>query len=964
MPIQLDGTNSLIRDSADVCVANAHAAFTILCWLKQPAAPAGTQNLLSMGNSADDSSFLTLRSRNNNSDKFRARIRNNEDADFFAYARLPHIAGLWVPCMVRSNGTTLEHWNGNFGGSLIDDGTATLTGTLTLDQLAIGALYLTSLDTNRWIGDIAEMMLFSRAITDTEYRAYCNGMSSTAEGTFATVMGTTGLEAYYPFSTTTTLTDQSGNSRDLSAADGTAAYAVDATLFQDVADLATPTPTKPVIVAPTDFSGTNEHTTYLQVQPDTIMGVQLYLSEANSSAETTRIDGYNIAPGSLGTGGLANSTDDYGDVALFHPTINRAAINVADGISLLGIGYHAACAHVGIFESHAAIHCSSPEIVHTDGYRYRSGATKNNSVYLAASLAADAGDPVILDVSNPEIEHSRLGSANGMPLPGHTETSQLNEEYHNGNSVSSFIGGIVIVRSSHNDEPYLRIRVRRDNKLATPPKVDEYSDSKTFLIGGASSLFSYNHVVCDSSNNIHILTRGDNLGVTLNFNTWIKVDMATVLSSWDSLDNDDELIAEGHATERVIGALRYPRAWRLATAKDGTELLFGASDIRETVGDTHSRGCCAYLIDVATENFYNLKGDEFSGRAGTSGDPFIAAAELSIDTVDGLGFRVVGDPDVPRSIHNPDGMLIDVSNWTLNNRKATAIIPCVQSVAESLLGLKDYADSEWFFYVHTGDAIYTHSQTLGTVPAWFGAPNSQRLSIGMVWQDDVQGVRVLGCSVVRNKRITQKMVGGDEVTYYDWGGNAIQAWSVSALESATPVWERLNTYQAATDNPVTAIHTVAGDVNGAFIWNESAEQSVSANHHQTVRRREVITSSTATSATTVNDKRTFLIKPGRGYRSERIVVLQPGFKGTLAVDYSECLNTGETIIDVATVADELSESPALTATNLSISSDGTQAHFNVEVPESDYGKDYRYNCTVLTSDIQTIPSDCRLQVRE
>lgn len=120
---------------------------------------------------------------------------------------------------------------------------------------------------------------------------------------------------------------------------------------------------------------------------------------------------------------------------------------------------------------------------------------------------------------------------------------------------------------------------------------------------------------------------------------------------------------------------------------------------------------------------------------------------------------------------------------------------------------------------------------------------------------------------------------------------------------------------------------------------------------------------TYVSSTVIDDSRTWHARySSAGYVSDEVITVQPGFSGTMAVDFTDVLNPGTVISTVDSVSDEASQSPAITIDNLAASQDKTKAHFDIS--DITDNKEYRLKVTVTTTDSQTLPVDCRLDGEE
>ena len=806
MPATFNGTHYLSRSNADVCPT---ADATIVGWAKTSTAPTQTRNVVAFGSSSSDTPIMAYRYRDNNSARARVFWRENLSSLFYSYAGLLHF-GQWHPFMVRRSGNTLTlSIAGVVAGESREfpvnsgfEGDTTVSGSPVFDRLAIGELVRATATDNVFVGEIAEVAVFNRALSDAENLVWMrDGFPERA--TFPAGLSTTGLLAYYPLDATNTVNDVSGNARHLTASGANVTFSDASDLYTDAADVIQASdPTNPVIDA--EVSGDT-----LTLDVRTVVGRQVGVAPVMKvsdppSTNNVRVHGLNIDDSALKnkSAQLANKASDYfSHPAFFFPKIARQAIYLqssgATGDGLHGYEINTGSDFAGVVESRgAATHCWPLATKHDDDHTYRVHPNGNYDTWLSRD-----GQPFKID----------------WPIIESITDQDTNEEYHCGAAVVSVPGqGIICFQCPHNEVngwQWLAIPTASLDGLGT-------SGQTSPVTAAASRVHTYVHADVDAAGNAWVMSRTTNGGTG----------MCVLYKITDPFGTPSY-------TTYFLGLLRYPRMCRVMSASDGTDLL--AISHHDRPAESFGDAATMFVFDPATETVYNLAGDSFDASATTSGSPCLSGANRDAATSSG-GVRVTAAASGDQ-VYVPDGVEIDLSAWedSAGNRKARSFVPLLRRLASSVSDPKnDYATTGdpqvWHIEVYDGVAgsLYDHS-----LPAAFADTNSHRQSIALRNMGD--GV-VVGMFTDRGFRSENGLY--DEVPftlYYDWGGEALVPFRVSDAFTSSPTYTTFGRRAVRGSFPAGFMTTVQNDSDRVHIQDVAGAAVVEVHRQMMLSTRSL-----------------------------------------------------------------------------------------------------------------------------
>lgn len=802
MPVVLNGSSQyLTRANSDVCPSGD---FTILLWAKADAAAGGTECAVSFGSSASDTPFVSIRQATDNSGKFRLHCRNDANTTATCLGGLAAQAD-WFPVMARRSSTTIELY---VAGVLQESDT--LSGDITLDRLTIGSQTRTGHDAVYWDGSIGEVVILDEAISDAQHLIWLQDGYPT-NGTLPSTFTTTNLLAYYPLNATSGVGDEGGSSRDLTN-NGTATFSDDATLYltSTTVDYITQPGRPAIITTPASTTDEGFKASFTAGRWGSIAPVWTVSDSPSTGSGKVRIYGAVYNDRCSKHDALANKESDYYSHPVhFKPVISRQYIEIEQSGSTDGLqGYelNSGSDFAGVVESRgSATHCRPLECLHTDGNTYRVHPLSTYDVFLSKN-----GAPWKLDA--PAIA-SRETTGTPNPIDGWPEGRLVNEEYHCGACVVSVPSvGIVVMQFGHADETGFQYLALTDAELATFDTAGATSPSVA-----TSDDVTYCHACVDATGNVWVLTRTTTGGSG----------MARLVK-----------IADPFGTPSVssywLGLLYYPRALQLLEAGDGTELLGLAFHTRDA--STYGTGGTAFLFDPAEETVYNLNGDSFDASATSSGSPALSTTNRDTQTTSG-GLKVTSNA-TDTQVYIPDGVLFDVRNWvdTSTGRKAKVMVPQLRRDATSVVDAKnDYAVAgdyfTWSIEVWNGenDARYTH-----TLPSGFADTNSHRQSIGLRFEGDLAGDRVI--MLVTDRGVDLGYGRYDELPYtlyYDWGGSTLRGYLVTNAWGNAATYSQLTVTKPPGAFPAGFILPKPGSP-GVFSCQGTAGEAVSETHREMV----------------------------------------------------------------------------------------------------------------------------------
>lgn len=800
MPAVLNGSSQyLTRANGDVCPSGD---FTILAWIKATSAAAGTECVISFGSSASDTPFVSIRQATADSGKFRLHCRNDSNTTATCLGGLAAQAD-WFPVMARRSGSTIELY---VAGVLQE--AETLAGDITLDRLTIGSQTRTGHDSLFWGGGVGEVVILDEAISDAQHLIWLQD-GYPANGTLPAAFVTTNLLAYYPLNATSGVGDEGGSSRDLTN-NGAVAFADTAELYITAADCDyIAQPGRPAVeTAPGSTSDEGFTAAFTSGRWGAVCPVWTASDAPATGDAKVRIYGAVVNDQCSDDGALANLENDHFSHPVHFPAvISRQYIEIEQSGStdgLQGFELNSGSDAAGVVESRgSATHCRPLECLHTDGNRYRVHPLNTYDVFVSRN-----GEPWKTDA--PAIDSRKLVGT-PHPVEGWLEVRQKNEEYHCGAAVVSVPDtGIVIMQFGHADETGFQWLPVADADLATFD-----SDGATTPNVALSVDVTYCHAAVDSSGNVWVLTRTTTGGSG----------MAALVK-----------IADPFGTPVVstywLGLLYYPRACEIVTSGDGTELLAIAHHTRDA--SSYGTGGTAFVFDPATETIYNLNGDSFDASSTTSGSPALSTTNRDTQTTSG-GVKVTSTA-ASTQVYIPEGVLFDVRDWadSSGNREARVMVPQLRRDPTSVVDPKnDYAVAgdyfEWSVEVWDGvaDALYTHA-----LPAGFADTNSHRQSIGLRFEGDVAGDRVV--CLMTDRGVDLGYGRYDELPfslYYDWGADTLRGYLIYDAWSSYASYELLCTTKANGGFSAGFIAPKPG-TPGVFTVQGTAAQAVSEVHRE------------------------------------------------------------------------------------------------------------------------------------